>query len=526
MTDALAEPPVSEQAVMLPRPLRWIDDRLNPVFVKEVRQALRGRLFRIGFVIVLVIAILVSASMLIDAGVGQFRPNGGEPVVSAHEGRDFFIGVFVCLNLAVLGLVPFAAFLSMAAEWDENTADLLVISNLRPRQILLGKLLSAVTQSALFFSVFTPFLSLAFLLRGVDLFAGGLLLFASAFFSTGLAMVGIALSTLSRNKFSRVLLMAALAGMSVACIAAGAAMADELLRSPGDLRTREGKLAVAAIATFFSALFAFGFAAGCNMLAHPEENRSTGVRALTSAMLLAALVFGSVILSYAPDRDGVSAMSIMFLLGLFPSVLFFVSERESLGRRVGRNVPKNAALALLATPWLPGGGRGVLFLLLHVAAVLAFSVAGHRLMIGPSETLLEEGFLAPWIVAPYLVLFLVLGSFLACRRTERLRPRLFVRIGIVIAVAAAAFLPAVAGFFLRDRDLMEMEHFGHPFWLVYRNWEGPEYGLPALIVIGALALVAILLNARRLARSVSEVAVASSALRRQSLEESRAEAAS
>jgi hypothetical protein len=52
--------------------------------------------------------------------------------------------MFGCLSAAVHGFTPFSAFLSTSAEWEENTHDLLVLSNLRPRQIVYGKLLSAL----------------------------------------------------------------------------------------------------------------------------------------------------------------------------------------------------------------------------------------------------------------------------------------------------------------------------------------------------------------------------------------------
>ena len=43
---------------------------------------------------------------------------------------------------------------------------------------------------------------------------------------------------------------------------------------------------------------------------------------------------------------------------------FFATETERLGRRVRLHVPANRWLALLAAPLLPGGGRGLLLLLL------------------------------------------------------------------------------------------------------------------------------------------------------------------
>ena len=45
-------------AVLTPldRASQWLDDRYNPVFVKEVRQALRGKQFRSAFLFTVIIS--------------------------------------------------------------------------------------------------------------------------------------------------------------------------------------------------------------------------------------------------------------------------------------------------------------------------------------------------------------------------------------------------------------------------------------------------------------------------------------
>ena len=78
---------------------------------------------------------------------------------TADSGQSFFSALFGCLVFANCLFVPFAAFLSLSSEWDEETLDMLVMSNLRPWQIVRGKFLSAGFQALLYAVTFLPFLA-------------------------------------------------------------------------------------------------------------------------------------------------------------------------------------------------------------------------------------------------------------------------------------------------------------------------------------------------------------------------------
>ncbi len=127
-------------------------DALNPILVKELRSALRGRFFGILFPFTVLSAAVIAVILLIDRATWR----------TDTMGRDLFQAMYGCLLFAVTGLVPFSAFLSMGNEWDENTYDLLALSKLRPRQIVLGKLLSVGIEGLLYSSAFTPLLVFAF----------------------------------------------------------------------------------------------------------------------------------------------------------------------------------------------------------------------------------------------------------------------------------------------------------------------------------------------------------------------------
>src|SRR5690606_11497354 len=135
-----------------PVPIERLAERANPILVKEVRQALRGQYFRLVFWLTLSAATVIGLVVLMAASA-----------TNEAQGIGFFNTIFGCLAIAAHGFVPFAAFVAMGSEWEENTYDLLVLSNLRPCQIVIGKLLAAGTQALLIYSAFVPFLVFAFL---------------------------------------------------------------------------------------------------------------------------------------------------------------------------------------------------------------------------------------------------------------------------------------------------------------------------------------------------------------------------
>lgn len=472
-------------------------DLPNPILVKEVRQALRGRFFRICLVCVLLALTIASTAMVLNMAGSDSR----------HEGQEYFISVYVCLAVAVLGLVPFAAFQSMGAEWDENTFDLLVISNMRPRQIVGGKLLSALTQNLLFFATFTPYLCFGFLLEGVGLEAVLLVLFATLVGSTVLCILAIMASTLSRVRFARVVLMAALAVILFFANMGAVSFAAQVIENPADFFQRDAYDVMGGFLIGILLAGAFLFMIACNMLAHPEENRSTNVRVLTSLTLLAGIGFFHYILERHPDRDAVSGTSLGLLSVLLVAGIFFTTEHDALGRRVEPRVPRTPGLGWLVSPFLPGGARGVLYLCLHLAVIALYLLLEQRgLTRGSGASFFGDG-VASWVAASaYGVVYLLLPAGLLAPFTSNGNLRAVVRVLIPFLVIVFVFAPALLGFFLDDRSLQGLEHPGNPFHLIVECWDQGAFLYPGYWVLLALLLtLAAALNAPRVARSFIEV---------------------
>ncbi len=517
-------------------PSRWelASDRFSPMLVKEVRQALRGRYFTALFWLTLCLATTLGAGFLVF-GVG------GRPGVTS--GPQFFMLMYGCLSAAVHLFVPFSAYLSLGSERDENAYDLLVLSNLRPRQILLGKLLGCGVQVLLYYSAFLPFFAFAFLLPGVDLVAAGWVLgltLASSLFVTVLAMN---FASLVRQRLARSFVMAILAVVLVPATIMPIVAAQCLIFLPFTVGQPAFWIAVSAFLTAIGVLSAQLFAYGCTRLAHPEENRSSGLRVVTSAVVLAGLGWLLYAFSVAPQPLVLGGVSAVLIGAASVFTTAYVSEPEALGRRVRLHVPARRPLAWLALPYLPGGGRGFLFFLLHLGllgavffAVLAtrtgfgllewvgqgFSTA-HVLPMGTVGALTssDEGQAAVWVLTAlvYCTVYVGLPSVLFSRLTAGGVWRVASRVGVPLLAFGAFFLPTLLGYLLGIRWLERAQHLGNPAWIFLRAADDEPVGEQLWTMLLA-ALLVVLLNVPRMLRGMREVLAAG--VRRRELEKKRA----
>ena len=99
--------------------LVWLGDYLNPILVKETRQALKSLQFTMTFVLVLVACWVVTIGGVAIIGPGIFYSATGGTLLLAYYS-------ILAFPLAVV--VPYSAFRSLAAEREDNTFDLLSIT--------------------------------------------------------------------------------------------------------------------------------------------------------------------------------------------------------------------------------------------------------------------------------------------------------------------------------------------------------------------------------------------------------------
>lgn len=474
------------------------DERVNPILVKEVRQSLRGRYFMVLFLLTLSAATLVSSILLFFAG--------REP--SDVAGIYLFTAMLYCLSVAVHIFVPLAAFLSLGGEWDENTHDLLVLTNLRPGQIVVGKLLSAGVQVSLYYCVFGPFLIFAFLLRGLDLVVAGWALASMLCTSLALISLALALSSITSIKIIRYFLLA-VAAVAFVTGAVNLPMPwAVLLWTPGEIHDPAFLPVIIGILLGVVTIAAFAIAFATARLAHPEENRSTSLRILTTIVVLVGIGWAYWLYGEIGYHE-VLLIATAILGGILAFMsTFFITERESLGRRVRLQVPRSTLLGLLAAPWLPGGGRGILFLLLHFALVLGAMLGAPHLLSGGITAEIAAWRPMSLAIVLYLFIYVALPTVFFAPLTGKILWRVVARLVVPVFVFATVFVPFMVGFFFDIDDLLDGEFASNPGYLIWRAVDGD--GITGTVVFLAVAAVIVLgLNLFRVNRALLENASAS-----------------
>ena len=166
----------------LDRWLTYLGDFLNPILVKETRQALKSRQFTASFWLVLLFAAGWSF-----VGISLLMPQ----VYYLPSGRYMLTGYFIILCIPLLLVVPFSAFRSLATECEDGTYELLSITSLSARQIVTGKLGSAILQMTVYYAALAPCIAFTYLLRGMDIATIAILLVGTFLMSILFSCVGL-----------------------------------------------------------------------------------------------------------------------------------------------------------------------------------------------------------------------------------------------------------------------------------------------------------------------------------------------
>jgi hypothetical protein len=402
------------------------------------------------------------------------------------------------MGFGVHGLVPFSAMLSMTAESDEHTLELLQLSGLAGWRIVLGKLGSAMLQMLLIVSAFAPFLTVAFLMRGIALETVLYSLLDTAVTCAVECSVGLMLGSLTRRRGPRIFLLVVFAFFLLIFRSLGSLwLFVGILRAGMSASTTVPAMwsAVSILASLVIASVCIAIAAA--RLGHFEENQSTPMRVTTSLVVLA----GIAVAAFQPTTD--DAATALELTVLFSSLLmlFLVTERESLPRAVAAHVPRWSRVFPL-TAWLPGGGLGALYVLLHwVALIVAYAVLCSLrfhttpLLVGASDSIPLLG------VILNSILFLLLPSAILSGLTSNVGGRVLVRVLVIVFFAGANLGPIMLSFLLGRQDIANWPPVVAPF----QFQRGPTF-VPPWILLILLASVALIANVPRIVRAVREVA--------------------
>lgn len=348
-------------------------DRLPPIVVKEIRQMVRGREFNYSFGLSLLAGLLVAFF-----GLGDALTSAGT------TGGSVFSALMFCLGLLGVVVVPLGAFSALRNERADQTLDLITQTSLSPRNIVLGKLMTQWVKLLTLFAGLSPFITMSFLLGGVDLQTILVSLAVLFMWSMWVCAACLFLSSASQSRAMSAAVLVGLGVIAIWVLGAGSSLLFFLAR---------GGLGVPSVAGYGWVLIAS--TALClvsmtnlillaeNRLALAIEDSSTALRAGFFVQYL--LILTCITAPYFWGVAGYSSTDVMEILVVVAGIhlavtaIFAVTEDMVLSRRVFRRVQKS-----LSRPWFaifrPGGGRGAVWILAQmiIAASIAFVVGDSQ----------------------------------------------------------------------------------------------------------------------------------------------------
>lgn len=461
------------ETVQLPH--SWLDritiwgergsEYLNPILVKEGRQALKSRHFVVTFMLVLFCAWIWTL-----LGVASNSPG----IYYLPSGRGFLVGYYLVLAIPALVVVPFMAFRSLAGEREDGTFELLSITTMTSRQIVYGKLGSAVIQTLVYFCAVAPCIAFTYLLSGIDILTIGLTIGLLFLASIAFSSAGLLVGTASRSKLVMVLLsvltvIALLIGGGIVTFSQLAMLSDQ---PPYD--DVSFWAAMGALISFSIAVIVLLVNAAAASITFASENRSTRLRAIM--LVIGAMIVGwwCWLAVYHQEAGFVQALPIVSVCFWGLMGAFIVGERGALSPRVRRSLPRSTIGRVFLAWFCPGSGAGYFFVVANVIGVSIFAAALYSAsdLFDPDTSLFSEETYSICIVTPlYAVSYL--GFVRLCAKgLNRLLPLgilLSFFLGIVVLVVGTIVPLAVQALlspnFTLDYSALQASN---PFWTYYR----------------------------------------------------------
>jgi hypothetical protein len=504
--------------------LETLGEWLNPILVKECRQALKSRQFLITFSLVLLCGWLWSI-----IGIAAL----GEGVKYSFDGPEMFYGYYIILAFPLIIIVPYGAFRSLAGEREDRTYELLSITTLKPRQIISGKLASAVVQMLVYYSAISPCLAFTYLLRGIDIVTILFVLLYLFVASLALSLLALLIATISRERHWQIVL-SVIVVVGLAFLFIMALMLGYMLLSENPFAVTDDWFWIghAAAATAYASTFALLFCAAAAQLTFASDNRSTALRVcmLLQHVLFTGWMAYGVSLEFARSQFTMMSPEPLFIYMSMAAIYWFVmgsfmtGESASLSPRVQRGLPRSGLARALFTWFNPGPGTGYVFALANVVSAVLFtllvmwawkSISGPPLWRG-GRTFENEILIFGALVVCYFTVYLGLGKLvLAWLRRRNVAGVLTSLVTNVLLLLLGCGVPLVIHLMSDDIRMnagYRMLHITNPFYTVIYAVDGPRrlgsetVTILAILTCGGVAVL--LLNARGIVQEARRTRVA------------------
>jgi hypothetical protein len=470
-----------------------LSDRLSPIVIKEVRQMVRGREFNYSFALSLFVGLIIAFVSTVYYNAAKF-----------DSGNGIFILLMICLGLVGLVVSPLGAFSALRNERVERTLDLVTITTLSPRRIVIGKLAAQTVKLVMLFAGLAPFVAMSFLLGGVDFVTIVVWLAVLFMWSLWACAATLFLSCVSKSRtvtsfifgavvfFILIVFVLATRGFEYYLYlffrpSAVAGMYPSLVIGPSS-----------EVWTILITVTCLCVISGTNLvllaenrLQLPTEDRSTALRIgfLIQQLFIIGFCIYMLLTTGGPKTDTGVGMSILGGWHLMLVAFFAVTEDIGLSRRIVHQLKTGSIWRRL---WFfhPGGSGGAVYVLLLM--ILLLIAAASFLPIHGREF---SCFIA---ICGYICLFTGVPTLIVRKWGAPRIKTVHLRVGIILLILLSALLPDIFAYMVTGKygGQFAARHVFNPFKALY-GWYYPytdrfhmfSYGLGLFGLISYLLLI-------------------------------------
>ena len=335
--------------------VEWVDKHSNPIALLETQQVLSLRRTLIVF------GLLVLALWMGSCAVIQ----------ESSSGEEMSLLLLATYSIVAVLVVPAQLLFNSANRWSKDKLEMLHLTQLRPMDIVLGRVLSGAGLLLILGAAIVPFIALTYLMPGTQI---QLVLLGMGFvFMMGLLAILFTLNIswrLEEYSFASIgkvvwflMLIQGTFGVTATVVAFVESTSTNELE--GLIEGFPWMVGVWSIFVYF------GIVQSVLLFRHPESNRSTPYR----VGVLATYVLGIVAIESSKSMPGFSTdvhvtmcLVAIGLSGL--ACLPLMLEDEAIGRKAFVELPKKRWHRMVLFPLLPSAGSGIAFMVLMMLGVL------------------------------------------------------------------------------------------------------------------------------------------------------------
>lgn len=416
---------------------QWLDNHINPILVKDVRATLRSKRFMIVFFTALGLVLFITSLYTLQAFPGSLM------------GIKLFEILMLGMTFTLTGVLPYLVQDRFAEELSSRSMELVLISNITPKQLVRGKILGGICASLLFYSIAGPSFMIAYMLGGIPL---DLIIYCTAmllFLSSAIMALAVLLASMTGKKKKSW----ALSVIFIGCGYVTTSFMGMILTSfiYGNWFSRDNWTFSFVLGGLVTMLLVFFYITATSRLSFEADNRDTRPRAA-----LCILAFGSFLVAVAIPFIEVlispaSGIRNFIPLGTFTGMVFFVfgamfllNTPENLSIRVKNDWPRGRVRSTL---FYPGTGRLYAFFVFHLCFFTGVSLlatvgkTGNVFIHGRDTAVVAA--LTPVICGFALLFGGLMAHRILCRRKLKRLPRARVVVLVVIAWIVLGIMVAV-----------------------------------------------------------------------------------